>query len=222
MDAPTVPSHDKIVVEEEGRESHSQPDDLPSSTGGSYPDSVSLERSPTPILQDYQQQQQEHHHHPRTNMHPCDIPGNGQVSQNNLSQVQMGMLQQQQQYNHHHMIPSSTFDPCDTCIQAQTTNWSFSFGHSSSSKTREAATIRFRQKRKERCFDKNIRYANRTLLGKNRITVNGQFDRMKGYVIGLDLKGQHSSVDIDEYEDDEEEYEDCAVMDSSPDKHTNE
>ncbi|XP_047328422.1 two-component response regulator-like APRR1 [Impatiens glandulifera] len=240
MNAPTVPSHDKIVVEE-GLESHSQPDDLPSS-GGSYPDSVSLERSPTPILLDYlqhhhqqQQQQEHHHHHPRTNMYPYYIPGimsqTPQVFQNNFSQVQMGMLQQQQ-YNPHHMIPSFPFYPYGTCIQpGQIQGWPSSYGHSSSSNIavsaavpegkvvkidrREAALIKFRQKRKERCFDKKIRYVNRKRLAERRPRVKGQFVRKKGSNgIGLDLNGQPTSVDIDEYEDDEEE--DCAVMDSSP------
>lgn len=231
--------HDKIV--EEGRESHSQPDDFPSS-GGSFPDSLSLERSPTPILLDYLQQQQhqqdqQHHHLPR-NMYPYYIPG-AQVFQNNFSQVQ-NHLAAAGMYNHHphhHIMPSFPYYPyaAGMCIQpGQIQGWPPSYGHNSSNSSsaaaavpeekvvkvdrREAALIKFRQKRKERCFDKKIRYVNRKRLAERRPRIKGQFVRKKGNNgISLDLNGQPSSVDNDEYEEDEEE-EDCAViMDSSLD-----
>ncbi|GAV71537.1 Response_reg domain-containing protein/CCT domain-containing protein [Cephalotus follicularis] len=42
---------------------------------------------------------------------------------------------------------------------------------------REAALMKFRQKRKERCFDKKIRYVNRKHLAERRPRVRGQFVR---------------------------------------------
>ena len=42
---------------------------------------------------------------------------------------------------------------------------------------REAALLKFRQKRKERCFDKKIRYVNRNNLAERRPHVRGKFLR---------------------------------------------
>lgn len=71
---------------------------------------------------------------------------------------------------------------------------------------REAALLKFRQKRKERCFDKKIRYVNRKKLAERRPRVRGQFVRkMNG--INVDLNGP-SSVDFEEDEEEEEEEDD--------------
>ncbi|KZV23297.1 hypothetical protein F511_02198 [Dorcoceras hygrometricum] len=67
---------------------------------------------------------------------------------------------------------------------------------------REAALMKFRQKRKERCFDKKIRYVNRKKLAERRPRIRGQFVR-KVNGVTVDLNGQPASTEEDE-EDDEE------------------
>ncbi|KAB1216748.1 Two-component response regulator-like PRR1 [Morella rubra] len=76
--------------------------------------------------------------------------------------------------------------PINICLQPGQMpphSWS-SIGSSSSPEVklnkvdrREAALIKFRQKRKERCFDKKIRYVNRKRLAERRPRVRGQFVR---------------------------------------------
>ncbi|KAF3451973.1 hypothetical protein FNV43_RR08069 [Rhamnella rubrinervis] len=55
---------------------------------------------------------------------------------------------------------------------------------------REAALFKYRQKRKERCFDKKIRYVNRKRLAERRPRVRGQFIRKVNDLV--DLNGQPS------------------------------
>lgn len=45
---------------------------------------------------------------------------------------------------------------------------------------REAALLKFRQKRKERCFEKRVRYQNRKRLAEQRPRVRGQFVKQAG------------------------------------------
>jgi pseudo-response regulator 1 len=78
---------------------------------------------------------------------------------------------------------------------------------------REAALNKFRQKRKERCFDKKIRYVNRKKLAERRPRVRGQFVR-KVNGVNVDLNGQPASTDYDE--DEEEDGDEQASRDSSP------
>ncbi|KAJ0048905.1 hypothetical protein Pint_16163 [Pistacia integerrima] len=106
--------------------------------------------------------------------------------------------------------------------QMSANSWA-SFGSPSSSEVklnkgdrREAALMKFRQKRKERCFDKKIRYANRKRLAERRPRVRGQFVR-KINGVNVDLNGQPASGDYDEDEDDEEEQ---ASRDYSPEDDT--
>ncbi|GMP33411.1 hypothetical protein CsSME_00006740 [Camellia sinensis var. sinensis] len=74
---------------------------------------------------------------------------------------------------------------------------------------REAALMKFRQKRKERCFDKKVRYVNRKRLAERRPRVRGQFVRkMNG--INVDLNGQPASTDFDEDEEEDDEEEQCS------------
>ncbi|KAK4395965.1 Two-component response regulator-like APRR1 [Sesamum angolense] len=68
---------------------------------------------------------------------------------------------------------------------------------------REAALMKFRQKRKERCFDKKIRYVNRKKLAERRPRLRGQFVR-KVNGVNVDLNGQPASADDDE-EDEEDQ-----------------
>jgi len=64
--------------------------------------------------------------------------------------------------------------------------------------------IKFRQKRKERCFDKKIRYVNRKRLAERRPRVRGQFVR-KVNGVNVDLNGHPTSVDSDEDDEEDEE-----------------
>ncbi|GER41976.1 CCT motif -containing response regulator protein [Striga asiatica] len=69
---------------------------------------------------------------------------------------------------------------------------------------REAALMKFRQKRKERCFDKKIRYVNRKKLADRRPRLKGQFVRKTNGVC-VDLIGLPGSDDEDEEEDYDED-----------------
>uniref|UniRef100_A0A1D1XZ17 Two-component response regulator-like PRR1 n=1 Tax=Anthurium amnicola TaxID=1678845 RepID=A0A1D1XZ17_9ARAE len=70
---------------------------------------------------------------------------------------------------------------------------------------REAALIKFRQKRKDRCFDKKIRYVNRKRLAERRPRVRGQFvSQLNG--VNVDLNGcRDVDGDFDDYEDDDDD-----------------
>ncbi|XP_059644156.1 two-component response regulator-like APRR1 [Cornus florida] len=124
------------------------------------------------------------------------------------------------QHNHipqcHHIpgVASFPYYPINLCLQPgqmPTTHPWPSYGNASSNEEklgkvdrREAALIKFRQKRKERCFDKKIRYANRKRLAERRPRVRGQFVR-KINGVNVDLNGQPISVDFDEEEEEDEE-----------------
>lgn len=159
------------------------------------------------------------------------MPSSAQIYQKNLHELQShansGMLPQYSHLPHcnPHMNGMTSFPyyPVSICLQPgqmpNTHSWP-SFGSSSSAEVklnkldrREAALIKFRQKRKERCFDKKIRYVNRKKLAERRPRVRGQFVR-KINGITVDLNGQPTPTD---YEDDEEEDEyEQASRDSSP------
>ncbi|KAL0421927.1 UNVERIFIED_CONTAM: Two-component response regulator-like APRR1 [Sesamum latifolium] len=93
-------------------------------------------------------------------------------------------------------------------------NSSFDEGKLSKVDRREAALMKFRQKRKERRFDKRIRYVNRKKLAERRPRLRGQFLR-KVNGVNVDLNGQATSGEEDEEEEYEEEDE-TANMDFSP------
>ncbi|CAN4086312.1 unnamed protein product [Withania somnifera] len=78
---------------------------------------------------------------------------------------------------------------------------------------RKAALMKFRQKRKERCFDKKIRYVNRKKLAERRPRVRGQFVR-KVNGVNVDLNGHPASAD---YGDDDEEEDQTGNFDSPED-----
>ncbi|CAL9057950.1 unnamed protein product [Musa banksii] len=67
---------------------------------------------------------------------------------------------------------------------------------------RAAALVKFRQKRKERCFDKKIRYAKRKRLAEKRPRVRGQFVKQ---VDNVDLSHDISSGDGDSEDDEADE-----------------
>lgn len=131
------------------------------------------------------------------------------------------------QYNHLPQCPphvsgmaSFPYYPFSICLQPgqmPTNSWPSVGSFSNELKIskvdrREAALIKFRQKRKERCFDKKIRYVNRKRLAERRPRVRGQFVR-KVNGVNVDLNGQPTSTDYDDYEDDDDE---LASRDSSP------
>ncbi|KAG5027971.1 hypothetical protein JHK87_011485 [Glycine soja] len=158
------------------------------------------------------------------------MPSSAQLYQKNIQDLQShagsSMIAQ---YNHLPQCPphangmtSFPYYPMSICLQPgqiSTNSWP-SLGSSSSCEVkiskvdrREAALVKFRQKRKERCFDKKIRYVNRKRLAERRPRVRGQFVR-KLNGINVDLNGQPASTDYDE--DDEEEEDNHGARDSSP------
>ncbi|KAM1026214.1 hypothetical protein ACFX13_039887 [Malus domestica] len=150
-----------------------------------------------------------------------------QVYQKNLQDMQNHAMMPQ--YNHlprcpPHINGMASFPYYSICMHPgqQMPNaqpWP-SFGSSASTEVnpnkvdrREAALIKFRQKRKERCFDKKIRYVNRKKLAERRPRVRGQFVR-KLNGVNVDLNGEPASVEDDE--EDERDDEELASRDSSP------
>ncbi|GKA88992.1 two-component response regulator-like APRR1 [Tanacetum coccineum] len=152
----------------------------------SFPDTMSLDTSSTPPSQPQyspqmsskisETQQSGNNHHPDQNMNVPHCPP-------------------------HHMpgMTSYPYYPVNLCLPGQMPPgmhpWP-SYGGSSSNNVnvpkldrREAALLKFRQKRKDRCFDKKIRYVNRKKLAERRPRVRGQFVR-KINGINVDLNGQ--------------------------------
>ncbi|KAL4361892.1 hypothetical protein GQ457_04G016100 [Hibiscus cannabinus] len=236
-------------------ENNSQVDDFRSSS--SIPDSLSLERSSTPVSMEFSQQRDfkedkfskvlvpplnepQHdasglpaqsaylHHYMPEVLNQVMMPSSTQLFQNNLhdlhNHISSAMVPQ---YNHlppcipHPHVSGMTsfpYYPVNMCMQPGrlSTGHSWpSFGNSSSSEVkpskvdrREAALIKFRQKRNVRCFDKKIRYVNRKKLAERRPRVRGQFVRKNG--VTVDLNGQPSADYDEEGEEDQES------RDSSP------
>ncbi|KAG8071467.1 hypothetical protein GUJ93_ZPchr0006g41101 [Zizania palustris] len=67
----------------------------------------------------------------------------------------------------------------------------------SQSDRRAAALAKFRQKRKELCFDKKVRYVNRKKVAEKRPRVRGQFVRQANYV-DITSTGDDNSEDEDD------------------------
>lgn len=124
--------------------------------------------------------------------------------------------------NHPVMMPAGmgpfTYYPMNMCLQP----WPSSDGghHGKMAKTidrREVALMKFREKRKARCFDKKIRYVNRKRLADGRPRVRGQFVRKRNGVL-VDLNGHPPpSPDIDE--DVDEDIDVDEDDDDDPDEH---
>ncbi|XP_020674599.1 two-component response regulator-like PRR1 isoform X2 [Dendrobium catenatum] len=84
---------------------------------------------------------------------------------------------------------------------------------------RAAALKKFKQKKKERCYDKKIRYINRKRLAEKRPRVRGQFVRQ---VNDVDVQ-LNDSPGMNDYDSDEEEDEPLSreyELDSSPEHDT--
>ncbi|KAK7330338.1 hypothetical protein VNO77_24528 [Canavalia gladiata] len=160
------------------------------------------------------------------------MPSSAQLYQKNIQDLQghasSSMIAQ---YNHLPQCPphasgmtSFPYYPMSICLQPGQISTAHpwpSLGSSSSCEAklskvdrREAALMKFRQKRKERCFDKKIRYVNRKRLAERRPRVRGQFVR-KLNGVNVDLNGQPASTDYDE-DDDEEEEDNHVARDCSP------
>uniref|UniRef100_A0A2N9G3F9 Two-component response regulator-like APRR1 n=1 Tax=Fagus sylvatica TaxID=28930 RepID=A0A2N9G3F9_FAGSY len=148
------------------------------------------------------------------------MPSAAQLYQKNLQDLQNHASEAMMSQYHHlpqgptHVNGMGSFQyyPVNYCLQPgqmSTSSWPFVSPSSSEVKLnkvdrREAALIKFRQKRKERCFDKKIRYVNRKRLAERRPRVRGQFVR-KVNGVNVDLNGQPTSVDFDEDDEEDEE-----------------
>ncbi|KAM7269771.1 hypothetical protein ACFE04_025268 [Oxalis oulophora] len=201
-------------------ELNSHGDDFPSSS--SVPDSFSMERSSTqPISTEYSQQRNtevmitpwrndDASRFPQNSYNPyyhVMMQSSTQLYQNN--NTNSGMLPQ---YNMQcappHMTSFPCYPPVGVCqYPGQIPNNKQSWPTPSTDTKvdrREAALMKFRQKRKERCFEKKIRYVNRKRLAERRPRVRGQFVR-KVNGINVDLNGQPASADDEEDLGDEED-----------------
>ncbi|KAD7116791.1 hypothetical protein E3N88_04059 [Mikania micrantha] len=158
------------------------------------PVSVSVDRSPTPPLPPESSQQMnymipETQQSGNNSYHP-DVSGYNAYSaypyylSGAMNHVMMSsassMYQQNMNIPPHHMpgMASYPYYPVNLCLPGQMPpgmhTW-HSYGNSSNNNAtvhkldrREAALIKFRRKRKERCFDKKIRYVNRKKLAERR------------------------------------------------------
>ncbi|XP_016481901.1 two-component response regulator-like APRR1 [Nicotiana tabacum] len=127
---------------------------------------------------------------------------------------------------HMHGMASFPYYPMGLCLQpgqmATPHQWPtignspLAEGKGSKVDRRKAALMKFRQKRKERCFDKKIRYVNRKKLAERRPRVRGQFVR-KVNGVNVDLNGHPASADYDEEEEEEDEEEQTGNFDSPED-----
>ncbi|KAK1427216.1 hypothetical protein QVD17_15899 [Tagetes erecta] len=193
------------------------------------PDRISVDRSSTPSLPPESSQQMnyaisEPHQSGNSNYHP-DVSGYNPYSAypyylpGPMNHVMMPSASSIYQHNMnippHHMPGMASFPyyPVNLCLPGQMPHgmqtW-HSYENSSNNNVkvhkldrREAALIKFRQKRKERCFDKKIRYVNRKKLAERRPRVKGQFVR-KVNGINVDLNGQPTSTDLDDEDDDDD------------------
>ncbi|KAF3622809.1 hypothetical protein T459_10410 [Capsicum annuum] len=159
-----------------------------------------------PSAQLYQRNMQDLHNHansamsPQYNhMPPCPPHMHGMAS---FSYYPMGLCLRPGQMPTSHQWPTIGNSP-------------LAEGKWSKVDRRKAALMKFRQKRKERCFDKKIRYVNRKKLAERRPRVRGQFVR-KVNGVHVDLNGHPASADYDDDEEDEDEEEPTGNFDDSP------
>ena len=159
------------------------------------------------------------------------IPLPVQIFQGSLNEVKVqntpAMLPQYNvmpQFPHVPVMPSFSYHPVGINLQPghapathlapSMTNPSTHEVKSGQTERRVAALIKFRQKRKDRCFDKKIRYINRKKLAERRPRVRGQFVRQVNE-LSVHLNDS-SAVDCDSEEADEEPISRELELDSSP------
>ncbi|XP_071692136.1 two-component response regulator-like APRR1 [Rutidosis leptorrhynchoides] len=193
----------------------------------SFPNSVSLdESSTTPFRTECFQQTTSNIEELRNNSH-TNVPAYNNPHaaytyylQGAMNHAMMSSSQSSSMYHSpyppHHMAgmtPFPYYPPVNLCIQpGQLPHpWPPLFGSTSSndgkSQTvdrRQTALLKFRQKRKDRCFDKKIRYVNRKMLAERRPRIRGQFVR-KVNGIDVDLNGHPTGTDFDDEDEDDEE-----------------
>lgn len=182
-------------------------------SSNSFPDSVSLDNSSTPL----------------PTMEELPKGYNRYYVQGAMNHVMMSSssMYHVPHYPHpHHQMSGMTsypYYPVNLCVQQQPgPTWPLTHGSSSLNDgkvkmldRREAALMKFRQKRKERCYDKKIRYINRKKLAERRPRVRGQFVRkMNG--LDVDLNGQPSCTDFDDEDEYGEEDDQTGGRDYSP------
>lgn len=227
---------------DETLENHVIADDHPSNN--SVSESFTIERSTTPpISLISQQRNSKEHMHLGNDSHNCYnqvaypyyIPGvMHQVPSSSASMYPNNIPEMHNHYNHIQQCPphipgmgmaSYPYYPFGICLQpgqipashpwpAFSNPPSNEGGKLSKVDRREAALMKFRQKRKERCFGKKIRYVNRKKLAERRPRVRGQFVR-KVNGVNVDLNGQPASTDEEEEEEFDEDIQ-TPNMDFSP------
>ncbi|XP_023763678.1 two-component response regulator-like APRR1 [Lactuca sativa] len=156
----------------------------------SFPDFVSLDESSTPPLEYPKPQIEEGYN--RHSGYPYYLHGANAMNQVMMppsSSAEAAMYH----HHHHHQMPGMTsypYYPVNLCVQAAAPGQGQNEGKMD---RREAALVKFRQKRKERFYDKKIRYVNRKKLAERRPRVRGQFVR-KANGIDVDLNGHPTST----------------------------
>lgn len=161
-------------------------------------------------------------------MYPNMMPSSVQMFQGDLNDVKVNNKQTVfpqfvPQFPYAPVMPSFSHHPAGINMQSgymPGTNPDSSMTGSSPNEAktgqterRAAALIKFRQKRKDRCFNKKIRYINRKRLADTRPRVRGQFVRKAN---GVDVHLNDSAVDCDFEEEDEELLSRELELDSSP------
>ncbi|CAN0896028.1 Two-component response regulator-like APRR1 [Linum grandiflorum] len=217
----------RVQENREGWESYSQGDEFRSSS--SIPDSLSLGRSCTPPGSgeytefSFKEDNLPHMHREQRNEIQHHVSDS--QPQNGYSYYMHGVMNQVMMLPQHNHFPQHVpglspfpYYPVNMCLQPPRQMHGFGAGEAETKKVdrREAALMKFRQKRKERCFDKKIRYVNRKKLAERRPRVRGQFIRkLKG--VDVDLNGHPAATD---YEDDEEDDDELTLQNCSPEDET--
>ncbi|KAK4370899.1 hypothetical protein RND71_010374 [Anisodus tanguticus] len=156
-------------------------------------------------------------------LYPFYIPG----VMNHVMMPSTQIYQKSMHHFHNHANPnmqgmsSYPFYPMGMCLQPCQLSTPYpwhSFGSSSSAEIkvskvdhRETGLMKFRQKRKEICFDKKTRHVNQKQLAERRPRSRGQFVR-KVNGVNVDLNGQPAFEDDEDVEEEEEQIE---ILDSS-------
>lgn len=205
------------------QENNSQIDDFPSSN--SFPDSMFSNKSPNPPLPaECSQEMTSSREQSRNDSFP-NVSGfnshsaypyylHGVMNQVMASSPSSSSMYHAH-YQPHHMAGMTSFPyypSVNLCIQPGQMPHSWPTYGSTPSNDRKgetvdrraAALLKFRKKRKERCFDKKIRYVNRKKLAERRPRVRGQFVR-KVNGIDVDLNGYPVSTSFDDEDEDEDD-----------------
>ncbi|XP_020103089.1 two-component response regulator-like PRR1 isoform X1 [Ananas comosus] len=149
--------------------------------------------------------------------YPGMMPSSVHMFQGSLNNVQAhsspALLPQYNALPHLPVMPSIPYNHVGVNLQSghmpatnvwpSVTSTSVPEAKSGRTERRAAALVKFRQKRKERCFDKKIRYVNRKHLAETRPRVRGQFVRHANNV-DIQFGGLNAGDDNAEEDEDEE------------------